>query len=540
MMKKHRISEQTFEFLTLFTMVVGTVIGAGIYIKNTEIVKATQNPIISIMLWAIVGVVCFLSVLVFMEISSSTKHFGNGTMGNWTKLFINRKTASFFALLYLVIYTPAFYALFTGTFIYFLFELIGVQLSAGVQLILYLTLGIFMMIFFALFNAFKPKWSKWLQVGGNIFKFIPLFIALVAGFVLSGKSGAMLNQGSYPGDHYLGDWSQHNWKATSFFRGFGGILLSFDGFYFIANSQKTATHKQVVPKALMVGMIFAASFYVLMAISLFLGSPDGSIAFLFKRMLGDSSVAARIIPNLMMMLICFLNLNIFSMIGMLNLESDVEAKLLFVGERRGKISKFKCAVIGMTTGIFFYTLCLMMGIFISRGEWNGWTTMNNSLSDRPVEFIGIMGSVGSILSFFIVDVLIFAALINRKTNKVKVEKYPGVPILSIISGIFVAIFILAGLYTFIDSDPTHQTRFVDTSGLYFLILFVSLIVLTIIAWLIQEQLFKIHPFLGGFDGYLDNEDFSPFMFKFKPWKNYYRHNPKAKLSPKKTKNDKIK
>ena len=81
-MKKHRISEQTFEFLTLFTMVVGTVIGAGIYIKNTEIVKATQNPIISIMLWAIVGVVCFLSVLVFMEISSSTKHFGNGTMGN--------------------------------------------------------------------------------------------------------------------------------------------------------------------------------------------------------------------------------------------------------------------------------------------------------------------------------------------------------------------------------------------------------------------------------------------------------------------------
>jgi len=50
MIKKHRISEQTFEFLTLFTMVVGTVIGAGIYIKNTEIIKATQNPIISIML----------------------------------------------------------------------------------------------------------------------------------------------------------------------------------------------------------------------------------------------------------------------------------------------------------------------------------------------------------------------------------------------------------------------------------------------------------------------------------------------------------
>jgi len=142
--------------------------------------------------------------------------------------------------------------------------------------------------------------------------------------------------------------------------------------------------------------------------------------------------------------------------------------------------------------------------------------MNNSLSDRPIEFIGIMGSVGSILSFFIVDVLIFAALINRKIEKVKVDKYPGVPILSIISGIFMAIFILAGVYTFIDSDPNHETRFVATSGLYFLILFVSLILLTAIVWLIQEQLFKIHPFPGGFDGYLDDEDFSPFVFKFKP------------------------
>jgi len=41
-------------------------------------------------------------------------------------------------------------------------------------------------------------------VGGNIFKFIPLFIALVAGFVLSGKNGAMFNQGFYQGEH-LGD-----------------------------------------------------------------------------------------------------------------------------------------------------------------------------------------------------------------------------------------------------------------------------------------------------------------------------------------------
>ncbi|MBY7703836.1 hypothetical protein JIY74_26610 [Vibrio harveyi] len=39
-----------FEFLTLFAMVVGTVIGAGIYIKNKLILEATHNPIIAIIL----------------------------------------------------------------------------------------------------------------------------------------------------------------------------------------------------------------------------------------------------------------------------------------------------------------------------------------------------------------------------------------------------------------------------------------------------------------------------------------------------------
>ncbi|SYV96621.1 Uncharacterised protein, partial [Mycoplasma putrefaciens] len=40
-----------FEFLTLFAMVIGTVVGAGIYIKNKEVLTGTHNPIIAIILW---------------------------------------------------------------------------------------------------------------------------------------------------------------------------------------------------------------------------------------------------------------------------------------------------------------------------------------------------------------------------------------------------------------------------------------------------------------------------------------------------------
>ncbi|ATG97726.1 APC family permease [Mesoplasma lactucae] len=507
---------KAFEFMTLFVMVIGTVIGAGIYIKNTEVLKATQNPIIGIILWAIVGIVCVLCVLVFMEISSATKHFGNGTIANWAKIFVNRKTASYFSLLYTIIIWPAMYSLFAGTFIFYLLKLMNVEMSSGTQLAIYLGLGIFSMIMLFLFNAFLPAGSKWVQVIGNAFKFIPLFVALIAGFCMINDNSAMFNNG-----YKDSTWSTSDWEPSSFFRGFGGILLSFDGFYLIANSQKTAKHKEVVPKALMAGMTFAALFYVLMAVSLFLGSPDGSIFELFAKMSGGNATVARVIPAIIMMLICLLNLNSFTMFSMSNLESDVEAKLVYTGVRRGKISNFKSGLVQLTASIISYSIYILMGFFITRNGYGGWDSAKHAIDQAVTDYTGIMGSVAAILSFAMVDILIFACLINRRTNKVKVEKYKGVTILGTISGIAIAIFVICGIYTFIDSDPTHSTKFSDTTGMYFLILFIVMMVFVTIVFFIQEALFKKYPFKDGFGGYLTEEDPMPLLIAINPIKNYF-------------------
>jgi hypothetical protein len=39
-----------FELITLFTMVISTVVGTGIYVKNNELLLETANPIIAIIL----------------------------------------------------------------------------------------------------------------------------------------------------------------------------------------------------------------------------------------------------------------------------------------------------------------------------------------------------------------------------------------------------------------------------------------------------------------------------------------------------------
>ncbi|MBY7703834.1 amino acid permease [Vibrio harveyi] len=99
-----------------------------------------------------------------------------------------------------------------------------------------------------------------------------------------------------------------SFELLSFFRGFGGILFAFDGFVYICNAQKRAKHKDVVPKALLFGMVFVSIFYVLMAVSLFLGSTDGSIAELLKRLFNGGevkeSVAANVLVAIITTLIC--------------------------------------------------------------------------------------------------------------------------------------------------------------------------------------------------------------------------------------------
>jgi hypothetical protein len=45
-----KAKKKIFEFMTLFVMTIGTVVGAGIYLKNKEILEQSRNPIIAILL----------------------------------------------------------------------------------------------------------------------------------------------------------------------------------------------------------------------------------------------------------------------------------------------------------------------------------------------------------------------------------------------------------------------------------------------------------------------------------------------------------
>lgn len=527
-----RNNSRTLEFLSLTTMSVGMVVGSGIFMKNNQLLLQTGNPIVAIILWLMVGLVSIVAVYAFLQISSSTIHQGNGTISIWAKLFINRKISSLFAVIYTYFYFPVCQGIFATGFATFLLLLINVNLSVGSQLLIFLLTGPFWIILIGLMVGFKNDWSKKFQIFGTFFKFIPLFVALVAGFCLIDKTsgadgtstiwnGTGVGTGIHP-------WSATEYQLGLFIRGFGPILFAFDGFIYIANAQKTAKHKDVVTKAIICGMIFVATFYVLMAISLFLGSPDGSVVQLLNKLFGINSNAGRIISNIVLLVICVIGMNTFSYLGVIEIQSSSDAKVLYSGSKGKGFNSKQSAFIQIGISLIYYFLLVLMGALLKNNNplidgnnvinwqgvntkipkgidsqtWLSWTT--NTISS----FSSTLSTAGAVLSFFMVGTILISAVFNEKTKKMRLPfKVKGFKTASIISAAFIFFFITVGLLSFIIPIDVWvgKKMWTKSDGPGFVIAFFSMLIFCSLAFLIQEYLFRLHPYQTGFNGFLAEE-----------------------------------
>jgi amino acid transporter len=115
----------------------------------------------------------------------------------------------------------------------------------------------------------------------------------------------------------------------------------------------------------LIGMIFVAIFYVLMAISLFIGLPDGTIESVLIQVFGGKG-AGSLITNLVSIVICFMGINIFSYIGVVGMQSDAQSRIIYSKGRN--IDYVKAGYIQMVSSITVYTLFLLLGFGLTSGD----------------------------------------------------------------------------------------------------------------------------------------------------------------------------
>ncbi|TQC53948.1 amino acid permease [Mycoplasmopsis mucosicanis] len=278
-------------FLSI-AMIVGSVVGIGIFFKNQSVSKAVNGDGISWLLaWIIGGIISIAAAISFIEIGSfkNTKLIG---LSNWVyKISKNKHLAYHCSVAYTLFYwglLNAVIGIFASESLFFFFVLIKAVDAQSIKIWMHVIVGLLLSTVFIALNVFSLKASANFQIVITVVKFLPLLFALIIGIALPNIHN---NEGKNA-------FFQHAFSLKGLIVALPAVLFSYDAFLVSSSiSQKTKNPQKTLPKAILVGMILVVILYSLIALSSILHS-KGVISDLINDVLPkkySSSVSATII-----------------------------------------------------------------------------------------------------------------------------------------------------------------------------------------------------------------------------------------------------
>ena len=436
------IKNKKIGFFSAILLVIGSTIGAGVFLKNGEVLSNVGGSyVLTIIAWifSIIGVICM--GLSLAEVSSANISGNLGVIG-WVKTFCNKflykASKNFMAFLYL----PLNFFLMPYYAVMMFQDAFGWQTAWWVVALIAFACTMWFMIVSGI-SSRAGNIQNWIITS---VKFIPLAFAAIAGFVVAGITGNPMG-----GTTVLPDIEQTH-KTFVLLSGATGILgvigsipaiaFSFDGFYTAAGMQSEMKEPEKTPKALVFGLLIVAVIDVLVAISLLIGTSTSNM--------GKVSGLA-IIPHWLIAVIEILIA--VGVLGIINSFAIYNPRyfedLIKIGDLpcpakyKNKLNP-SCPYVGLVysgiiTVIFFVVLTLIgaygysdvMGYssaqltpFLGGDSVAGYDAFGNNLN-QLYSFVDLMANWTSILVFLCVLFPMAGCLINRKTKKINVKPVSG-------------------------------------------------------------------------------------------------------------------
>ncbi|AUM63041.1 APC family permease [Spiroplasma monobiae] len=471
--KKNKTKNKIYEFLSVFSMTFGIVVGSGIYLKNAGdngvLSKAGNNPYLAIAIWTLMAVFCCMMMLAFIEISTSTKKGDHNTLTAWAGRFVGRRYGSLVTILYALIYLPVLIiigALFTTSSFFQSIDIIykattGDENSSLMSYEVRVTIEIFvaaiMLLLFQVMNAYTSKPGKILQTALSFLKFIPLLTVLIAGITFF----AMGNPSSFDPENV------ERVKFKNVFMTMIPIMFAFDGFLDSAGIQKDCEHKEVVAPAMMTGIVAVSVFYIVISVAIFMGATDGNILNIFA---GKPKIHFAF--NLVITITLLTMVNAYSVIYPLVIRASIEEK--FVYSKDGtELSKVKSSWIAMVIVAIFFIVFVGSSLLLPK----------SITGDDGYLYTAYLSSDSTIIIVYLLDLpILISMLINRKTKKVEVRKVKG----AYFAGVFstsMLIFMLAFIHYLNIFSPLFMGE--DLVGP---IMWIFFLVILSIAWVVNESI----------------------------------------------------
>ncbi len=275
-----------YGLFTAICMVVGIVIGSGVFFKAQDILKYTDgNMLLGVLAWVIGGIVMIICAFNFANFA--TRYVKVNGVVDYAEAIVGKKYAYMTGWFLSTIYFPAMTSVLAWVSArYTLVLFTGVDAPENFTGGLCMALGAFYLCAIYAINILSPKLAGKLEVSATVIKLIPLAIIVVIGTIVGLINGNTTEAFTSAVANSGGDFS-------SVFSGIAAAAFAYEG-WIIATSinAELKEPKKNLPRALVIGTAIIMAVYILYFIGLTGGASvevlmkDGSPAA-FKNLFGS-------------------------------------------------------------------------------------------------------------------------------------------------------------------------------------------------------------------------------------------------------------
>ncbi len=234
-------------------MVVGIVIGSGVFFKAQDILKYTNgNMLLGILAWIIGGVVMIICAFTFANFA--TQYLKVNGVVDYAEAIVGKKYAYMTGWFLSTIYFPAMTSVLA--WVSARYTLVLFDASADITSGLCMALGAFYLCLAYAINILSPKIAGKFQVSATIIKLIPLAIIVVVGTIVGLINGNTIEAFTQTAESTGGDFG-------SVFAGIAAAAFAYEG-WIIATSinAELKNAKRNLPIALVIGTIIIMAVYI--------------------------------------------------------------------------------------------------------------------------------------------------------------------------------------------------------------------------------------------------------------------------------------
>ncbi|MEG2917870.1 MAG: amino acid permease, partial [Clostridium sp.] len=180
--------EKKYGLAMAIAMVIGIVIGSGVFFKAEKVLTATGGDLpIGILAWVIGGMIMVICAYVF-SIMATRYEKVNGVV-DYAEIALGSKYGYFIGWFMTTIYYPSLTGVLAWVAARYTCVLIGWEIAGAEAMVI---AGFYLIGSYAI-NALSPKLAGKLQVSSTIIKLIPLVLMAVIGTIAGVSNGILVD-----------------------------------------------------------------------------------------------------------------------------------------------------------------------------------------------------------------------------------------------------------------------------------------------------------------------------------------------------------